>query len=145
MKSKFHALAGSIALICISIFWASTLYVELTGSHVAIAAVKGNILWGMAILIPSMMAVGGSGFSLGAKWKSKVVSAKKVRMKIIAANGMLILLPSAIFLAQWASADMFDTRFYIVQGLEMLAGATNITLLSLNMRDGLAIRAKKKR
>ena len=33
----------------------------------------------------------------------------------------------------------FDTAFYAVQALELLAGATNITLLILDMRDGPAI------
>ena len=139
MKSKLHALAGTIALICISLFWASTMYSELFGSYAEIAKVKSNILWGMAVLIPSMMAVGGSGFALGGKWKSKVISAKKFRMKIIAANGMVVLLPSAIFLSYWAEAGLFDWRFYTVQSLEIVAGATNITLLGLNMRDGIRL------
>ena len=147
MKSKLHAFAGTIALICISLFWTSTMYSELFGTYAEIAKVKSNILWGMVILIPSMMAVGGSGFALGGKWKSKIISAKKIRMKIIAANGMVILLPSAIFLTQWADAGLFDAWFYTVQALEIIAGATNITLLGLNMKDGIALarrRASKK-
>ncbi len=143
MKSKLHAFAGAIALICISLFWTSTMYSELFGTYADIAKVKSNILWGMAILIPSMMAVGSSGFALGGKWKSKIASAKKVRMKIIAANGVIILLPSAIFLAQWAEAGLFDARFYTVQVLEIIAGAANITLLSLNMRDGIALARRR--
>ena len=89
------------------------------------------------------MAVGGSGFALGGKWKSKIVSSKKTRMKIIAANGMIILLPSAIFLAQWADAGLFDWRFYTIQALEIIAGATNIALLGLNMRDGIALAQRR--
>ena len=143
MKSKLHAFAGTIALICISVFWTSTLYSELFGIYAEIAKVKSNILWGMAILIPSMMAVGGSGFALGGKWTSKIISAKKIRMKIIAANGIIILLPSAIFLAQWAEAGLFDARFYTVQILEIVAGATNIALLGLNMRDGMALARRR--
>ena len=64
-------------------------------------------------------------------------------MKIIAANGILILLPSAIFLAMRAQASQFDTIFYAIQGLELIAGATNITLLSQNMKDGMALRARR--
>lgn len=139
MKSKLHVLAGTIALICISMFWISTMYFELFGTYTEIAKVKSNILWGMVILIPSMMAVGGSGFALGSKWKGKIISAKKLRMKIIAANGIIVLLPSAIFLAQWADAGLFDIRFYTVQALEIFIGATNIGLLSLNMKDGIAL------
>jgi hypothetical protein len=36
-----------------------------------------------------------------------------------------------------ANARRFDALFYAVQALELAAGAVNIALLSLNMRDGL--------
>jgi len=58
-------------------------------------------------------------------------------MPIIAANGVLVLIPSALFLAWKAGAGAFDTAFYAVQAVELIAGAVNVTLLSLNMRDGL--------
>ena len=61
------------------------------------------------------------------------------RMPFIAANGLLILVPAAIFLDQWASAGAFDTKFYLVQAVELLAGAVNLTLMGLNMRDGLRL------
>jgi hypothetical protein len=38
-----------------------------------------------------------------------------------------------------ANAGRFDTLFYGVQGLELVAGAVNVVLLSLNMRDGLRL------
>lgn len=63
-------------------------------------------------------------------------------MPIIAAIGLLVLLPSAIVLNQWASAGIFDTKFYIVQGFELLAGAINFILMSMNMQDGLRITGK---
>jgi len=47
---------------------------------------------------------------------------------------------SAVFLAFKAEATEFDGWFYAVQLLELIAGATNITLLSLNMRDGLKLK-----
>ena len=90
----------------------------------------------MFILIPAMVIVGATGFSLGQKWKNKTADAKKKRMPIIALNGLLILLPAAFFLESRASEGNFDTWFYGVQGLELLAGAVNFTLMSLNIRDG---------
>jgi hypothetical protein len=36
----------------------------------------------------------------------------------------------------------FDTAFYAVQALELAAGAANITLLGLNMRDGLRMKGR---
>lgn len=53
--------------------------------------------------------------------------------------GILVLVPSAIFLNLWAAQGMFDTRFYLVQGLELLAGAINLRLMGLNIRDGLCL------
>jgi hypothetical protein len=38
-----------------------------------------------------------------------------------------------------ASAGSFDATFYAVQLLELAAGATNVTLLALNVRDGLRL------
>ncbi|MCP9483356.1 hypothetical protein NNA36_15435 [Shimia sp. CNT1-13L.2] len=144
MKLKLHAIAGTIALLTIASFWISTLLSEVFGSHQAIALVKTNILWGMALLIPAMAMTGITGATLGKGWRLPQVASKQRRMKIIAANGILILLPSAVFIALRAQAGQFDIPFYVVQSLELIAGATNITLLGLNMKDGMALRARRK-
>ena len=145
MKTKIHAFAGALALLTICIFWSATVISELFGDAVAVSAVKNGIVAGMLVLIPSMAIVGASGFSLGKGWKSPAVLRKKRRMKITAANGVLILVPSAVFLASKAGAGEFDAAFVAVQAVELVAGAVNITLLSLNMRDGLALRRKPAR
>jgi len=145
MKAKLHAAFGGLALVTICCFWGSTVVLELFGDHAAIAAVKNAILWGMLVLVPAMAAAGGSGFSLGKGWRNPAVLRKKRRMKIIAANGILVLVPSAVFLANRAAAGEFDWAFAAVQAIELLAGAVNITLLSLNMRDGFALRKKPAR
>ena len=67
------------------------------------------------------------------------VDAKARRMKVAAANGVLVLLPSAYVLASWSNAGRFDGAFFALQGLELVAGAVNITLLVLNLRDGLRL------
>jgi len=142
MKTKVHALAGALALLTICVFWTATAMSELFGDAVDISAVKNGILAGMFVLVPAMAIAGASGFSLGKGWRSPAVMRKKRRMKIIAANGILVLVPSAIFLANKAGAGQFDAAFFVVQAIELIAGAVNITLLSLNMRDGLALRKK---
>jgi hypothetical protein len=73
-----------------------------------------------------------------------VVAAKRRRMPFIALNGILILVPSAFFLATRAEAGDFDLAFYLVQGVELTAGATNIALMSLNLRDGFALTRKRR-
>jgi len=139
MKVKIHAATGTLALITIATFWSSTILTELLGSHTQVAMLKTGILWGMLILIPAMATAGATGAALGRKWRLPQVKTKSARMKIIAANGLLILLPSAVFLALRAQAGMFDGWFYGIQAIELIAGATNITLLTLNLRAGLAL------
>ena len=60
-------------------------------------------------------------------------------MPVIALNGLLVLLPSAFYLNAKAQAGEFDALFYGVQALELLAGAINLTLMGLNLRDGLRL------
>ncbi len=136
MKQKIHIIAGVVGFLTILAFWTSTVLSELFGSPEIIAQVKSTILMGMFILIPSMMVVGGSGMAMGARRKDAPALAKKKRMPIIAANGLIVLLPAAIFLEGRANEGLFDMTFYAVQTLELIAGATNLTLMGLNIKSG---------
>ena len=138
MKNKIHLTAAVIATLCIATFFTSSILVELLGTHESVAMVKRLIVMpGLFILIPAIAMTGGTGFALSKNRKGRLVENKKKRMPFIAANGILILLPAAIFLNQWAASGLFDTRFYIVQGLELMAGAINLSLMAMNIRDGL--------
>lgn len=139
MPRLIHPVAGLIALLTIATFWLSTVISELFLSEAAVVVVKSAIPWGFFILIPALAATGGSGFFLSHGQRTGLAGAKLKRMPFIAANGLLILIPSALFLASKARAGDFDTVFYIVQAVELLAGAANITLLGLGMRDGLKL------
>ena len=144
MKTRIHAIAGAIGFLTILTFWSSTVISELFGSHETIAMVKGSILTGMFILIPAMAIVGASGASLGSGRTDALVLAKKKRMPIIAANGLLILVPMAFLLEARAMAGQFDTMFYLMQGVELIAGALNLSLMGMNMRDGIRVAGKGK-
>jgi hypothetical protein len=139
MKTKIHALVGITGFLTILMFWSSTIWSELFGTPETIAWVKGLILQGMFILIPTMAIVGASGMALGKKCFHPLAKKKKKRMPIIGANGLLILVPAAFYLEAQAAAGIFDTWFYAVQGIELIAGATNLTLMGVNIRDGLRI------
>lgn len=132
-----HPVAGALALVLISSFWTSTVVSELLGSQQAIVAVKTTIPWAFLLLIPALAAAGGSGFTLAKGRSGGLTDAKKKRMPFIAANGILVLVPSALFLSSAARSEQFDAIFYMVQVVELIAGAINIVLLGLNMRDGL--------
>lgn len=142
MTKIIHPLAGALAILTIATFWLSTALAELFASQVVVAAVKTSIPWGFLLLIPALMAAGGSGFALAKGRRGGLVGAKMKRMPLIAANGILILIPSALFLASKARGAEFDTAFYAVQALELAAGAANIALLGFNMRDGLKMKGR---
>ncbi|WP_417310505.1 ferredoxin--NADP reductase [Devosia sp.] len=139
MIKLVHPIAGGLAILTIAIFWLSTVISELSGSQAAVVAVKTMLPWGFLILVPSLAAVGGSGLLWSRGDRSGRVGAKLLRMPFIAANGLLVLMPSAFFLAARASAGTFDVWFYGVQALELVAGAINLTLLGLSLRDGLRL------
>ncbi|WP_109312770.1 hypothetical protein [Ruegeria sp. AU67] len=145
MIKSIHPVAGIIGFLTIFVFWTSTLYSELFATHATVAVVKSMIVSGLCILVPAMVIVGASGMSLGRRRKDALALAKKKRMPIIAMNGLLILIPAAIFLNAKASAGSFDISFYAVQVVELLAGATNLTLMGLSIRDGRAMTARKRR
>lgn len=145
MKTKVHAVAGGIGFLMILLFWTSTVTSELFASHETVAAVKALILKGMFILIPAMAIAGGSGMAMGRKRKDALTRAKKKRMPLVAANGLIVLVPAAWFLAGKAAAGEFDGTFYSVQAVELVAGAANLTMMGLNIRDGLRMTGKIRR
>lgn len=144
MPRVIHPIAGLVAFLTIATFWLSTTLTEVFGSHAAVVALKTAIPWGFLLLVPALIGTGASGFALAKGQKTGPIGAKAKRMPFIAANGLLILIPSALFLASKARAGVFDTTFYGVQALELVAGATNLVLLGLGMRDGLAATAWKR-
>jgi len=142
MIKYIHPVAGGLATLTVATFWFSTAFSELFGSAATITAVKTAIPWGLLVLIPALAAAGGTGFTLSKGRRVGLIGTKMKRMRIIAANGILVLMPSALFLAAKARAAEFDNAFYWVQALELIAGATNIALLALSMRDGLRIKGR---
>lgn len=140
MPKTIHLVAGLLAALTIATFFLSSVAVELFGAHEAVATVKALIVMpGLFILVPAIAATGGSGFAIAKSRKGRLIDAKKRRMPFIAANGLLVLLPCAIVLDRWASAGAFDTTFYVVQGMELLAGAVNLALMGMNIRDGISM------
>jgi len=141
---RLHPIAGGLAFGLIALFWTSTAISELTGSKPLIVAVKTAIPYGFILLIPALAAAGGSGFALAKGRAGGLLAAKKSRMPVIAANGLLVLMPAAFFLAMKARAGEFDAAFYGVQAAELVFGAVNLTLLGLNLRDGFRMTARRR-
>jgi len=145
MKDKVHLIAATLATLCIATFFTSTILVELFGTPNWIATVKGLIVSpGLFILIPTMAITAATGFTLSKTRKGQWVTLKKKRMPYIGANGLLILIPAAIFLDHLATEGAFNVKFYIIQGVELLAGGINLFLMGMNMRDGLKMKGKRR-
>ena len=139
LMKKTHATVGALALLIILTFFLSTIIVEMSGSLAAIATVKRYIAFGLFLLVPAMAAVGFSGSKLSGRSRARLVVVKKKRMKVVAANGLLVLVPCALVLYWLARSGSFGTAFYIIQGIELIAGPVNIALIGLNVRDGLRL------
>ena len=139
LARRIHPVAGTVALLTMLSFWTSTVAVELLGSTDDIVAVKHAIMWGLLVLVPAIAATGGTGVVRAGRSKNARILAKKRRMPVIAAIGILVLVPCVLYLGTTASTAGLGTYFHEVQAVELVAGAVNITLMSLNARDGLRL------
>ena len=142
--TRLHAGAGVAAMVLISAFWLSTAVSEMWLGHEAIATVKRSVLIAIPLLVVAMATAGLTGRRLAADRVSPVIVRKQRRMIAIALNGLLVLVPSAVFLAWKASDGAFDTVFYAVQAIELLAGPVNLLLLAANMKDGRRMTARRR-
>jgi hypothetical protein len=139
MLKVIHPIAGVLGFLTILTFWVSTVAVELLRSEETVAAVKQAIPWGFLILIPALAVTGASGFVMAGKSGDPLVRRKRRRMPFIVANGLLILVPAALYLAGLAARGAFGPAFYAVQAVELVAGAANLILMALNLHDGLRL------
>jgi hypothetical protein len=136
---KLHALSSGLAILLISTFLATTLLAEVSGDTNLITTVKQGIAYGLVVLIPTMAAVGLSGRQLAGNSTALLIQRKQRRMMLIAANGLFVMVPCALLLAWLATIEFFDIAFYLVQGIELIGGSVNITLLILNARLGMSM------
>lgn len=132
-----HPIAGAVALLTILTFWSATVFSKYLGDPEMIVQVKTMILYGMILLVPAMAVLGGTGFKLGGKSTYPLIVSKRKKMPIIALNGLIILVPSAVILQQMAVSGKFGTLYLIIQSIELIAGALNIILLGIAFRQGL--------
>ena len=143
--SRIHAIAGMLAFVIILMFLSSSLAAELWGSADAIASVKQTIAWALLVLVPALIATGASGFAMAGPSPKGVLAGKLKRMRLIAGNGILVLVPAVLFLAWKAAQGEFDAAFTTVQIVEFVAGSLNLVLMGLNIRDGLRMTRRLRR
>ncbi|ETA53376.1 hypothetical protein [Ponticoccus alexandrii] len=140
-----HPIAGMAAGALIVGFQAATIRAELSGSLAEIRAVKEGVLYALPVLAICLMTVGGSGRALAGPRPKGVAQRKRDRMKLIAANGLIVLVPAAVFLHWRAQTVGVDAVFQAVQAVEIVAGLTNLVLIGRSARDGLRLSGRLRR
>lgn len=134
---RVHVAASLVAIATLATFLGLAVASELSPGFTPTA--RTSILRGLLVLVPALMAIGITGLRLARKHKGRLVEDKLRRMKLVAVNGLFVLLPCAIWLAWRAETGHFDTAFGVVQLIELVAGAANLRLLLLNLRDGMRL------
>ena len=136
MTKRIHRFSAFVAILCVSLFWLSTVIAELFFSLETIVQVKHFIVSGLFLLIPAMAVTAFTGMRMDRGGYLPRLEAKKSRMPLLAGNGLLILLPCAIYLANRAVHGELDRFFYVIQAVELLAGALQWNWLRRNIQDG---------
>ncbi len=145
MKKRIHAVAGIVALTLVATFMMATIVVEIAGDRSAIAAVKTAIVFALFVLVPSVIIAGATGRSMAAGRQAPVFRRKRRRAALIAVVGIVVLVPCAVVLQIMAVDGDFGTAFATIQAVELAGGLVNLTLLSLNVRDGRRLTAPSRR
>jgi hypothetical protein len=139
---RVHAVAAAVAVLLPSTFLMASVAAELSGMVGLVAGVKRGVLLAIPLLVIAMAVTVLSGRRLAGRSRHPTVRRKMARIKVIAPTAVLVLVPAAVVLDRLASVGAFGPTFLAVQGLELVAGAVNVTLLLLNVRDGLALRPR---
>ncbi len=136
---KIHLISTVIAGLTISSFFTATIISKVINDTLLIMAVKEKIFYALPILLVSMPSVGVSGIKLTGQYKSPVHVAKLKRMKMIAFNGILLIL-LATYLYINSRDGVLGWYFWIAQIVELVLGATNLFLIARNIKAGFTLK-----
>jgi hypothetical protein len=139
---RLHLAASLGATALVASLLLTTIAVEVLGSEAAVADVKDWVARALLLLVPLLAVAGITGEKLAGRSRGRFVRRKRRRMRIVAATGLLVLVPCALALATLTPGE---PAFAIVQVAELVAGGCNLSLLVLNARDGMALRARRAR
>ena len=134
---KVHVIAAVVALLSVATLLGLAVFSELSPDR--LATVRKWIAYGLLVLVPALVATGITGAQLARNHRGRLVEDKLRRMRVVAANGVLVLLPAALWLASRAQAGDTEGLFRVVQLVELAFGAANLRLLLLNLRDGMRL------
>ena len=134
---RIHLAAAVGAVAMIVTFLISSAVTELIGTAGQVHTLRHDIMLGLPLLIACLATVALTGRRLGGRSKAPVVRRKQRRMQLIAAAGLVVLVPCAVVLNYRAMGALEIT--------ELVAGTLNLTLLGLNFRDGRSLTRRRRR
>lgn len=135
---RVHLVTTLVAGLTISSFFSFSLIAEISRDTLFIKQVKTGILYSLPLLVIAMPTLALSGKKLAGNSTNPLIVQKMNRMKIIALNGML-LVSLAIYLYYHTRYQAIDRTFLYVQLVELLLGATNLSLIFMNTKAGLQL------
>ena len=136
---RIHLSAAVGALALITTFLVSSAVTELAGNAADVHSLRQWIVSGLPLLIGCLAAAALTGRRLARKSRAALIRRKQRRMQVVAALGIIVLAPCALILDALTAGASAGA---VVAGLELteiLAGALNLTLLLLNVRDGRSL------
>lgn len=142
---RIHLGAAVGALALIAAFLVSSAVAELIGTAGDVHIVRQWIALGLPVLIGCLATAALSGRRLARSSRAAAIRRKQRRMRIIAAAGIVVLVPCALILDELTASASAGALVSALEITESLAGALNFTLLALNFRDGLSLTRPRKR
>jgi hypothetical protein len=142
VRTHLAAAVGALALI--TTFLVVTTVTELIGTAGDVHIVRQWIVFGLPVLIGCLATAALSGSRLARNSRAAVIRRKQRRMQIVAAAGILVLVPCALILDDLTASASAGGVVTALEIAEILAGALNLTLLALNFRDGRRLTRPRK-
>lgn len=140
-----HVVCALIAFCTVLAFWLASFGADVFLDEPGVLAVKRAIVRGLFVLVPALMLSGVTGRVLAGSKPEGLAARKLARMRLIALNGVFVLVPCALSLRWLAERSVFGHVFFAVQALELAAGGLNLVLLARNAREGLALSGRLSR
>ena len=141
---RIHLAAAAGALAVISAFLVSSTDIELIGDPGEVRSLRHAILLALPLLIGCLAASALTGRRLAGRSRAPVVRRKQRRMQMVAALGLVMLVPCAVALNYLAGSATADSLAGVLEITELLAGAVNLALLALNFRDGRGMTRRRR-
>ena len=133
---RIHLAAAVGALTLIATFLLSSAVTELIADAADVHRLRQWIVFGLPLLVGCLVTAALTGRRLARNSRAPVIRRKLRRMQIVAATGIVVLVPCALILDGLTATSAASGVVSALEITELLAGALNLTLLALNFRDG---------